>query len=479
MNALPKGFEILLDRYDPKKIVANVPLSTIWQTVVDPLIARRHGLIQKNPSEKVQETSSPIASAPAGQTDIKSQASDPSPVIPTSTASPVSTSSAEKNDANPPTGMIPRPSSPVGPHASAIPAASRINRPSQTSQEGDPSNPKGDAASDTKNPDADDDGTVVGEDDIFESNPISSATAMHRASSCPLDDSSPQATVDEPSEPEASNPIHVADDATKDHPPKKSEPSQPLPAEIAKPFASRTSSSTFPAVTDSSRIVHPPRPRVNTQTHTTGDGSIEVGPASVLDPDLRAALQEESASNPVSTPIPSTRLRRNTAQPYVPDADFKQAGGASRSDPPPPTSETSMSSIGSRSALCGLLRSEEFHLKLKGVDPLNCQTNHVIMTALQEIDPKKHHNAQKQYKDMHRSDLIILLCNEVGVQRSPEASNRLRRLLIEMEVAENTKSSPTSAPRRAPQPPPLPLTKSAVTTDASNQPHGRFPPAKG
>lgn len=473
-NAGPKGFEILLDRYDPKKIVANVSLQVIWEKVVHPLIAVRHGLASKTDQSKPKDSSvanSPVTSASAHRIDEKPIATASSPIASQSSVAPTNTGDTTKKDVHPIPGSIVRPSTLVGPPASSIPAASRM---STVTREGNDPNPKASTASDTDSQDADGEMTVE-ETEIYEDG-STNLPAVATATDHQIVDSSPEVVVHN-SAPE----ITVSDQLPHDttavvEPQKKSEPSSPKPStEIARPFGSRPSSSTFPAVTHPAPV--PPRRRHNTRPHPTGDDDmeLEVGSVSPLDTDVRAALQEESASSNAGNVIPSGRTRRNTGT-YIPDDEFVRAGGAKASDPLPNSSELSRTPMSSKMAVCGLLRSSDIGLKLLKSDPINSTTFEMITAALEELDSVTYNNARARFREMNQESLGNALCKEVKDRYGQAISDRLRHLLIDIGYASDIGSSPASVAR----PPPLPQTKSSASNpSASGQHSSRIPTAKG
>lgn len=134
-----KGFDVLLARYSPIVMVESIALDVIWDRVIHPLIAVRHGL---TPGQANTGASAPSVAQGSSQ-------------------------------------------------RSSVSAASRIGGGLQSKQEGDRNDPKGDEASDSESTDADD--MVVGDDDIIAASVTSDSTEAsgqsHRSTSSDADSS--------------------------------------------------------------------------------------------------------------------------------------------------------------------------------------------------------------------------------------------------------------------------------------------------
>lgn|GEM_PF-4236533 len=478
-NAEPgKGFDFLLGRYTPVVMVESIALDVIWNHVIHPLIAVRNGLAleeeQHIRADELAEASSHQPLSTPAQVNASATAPSSSPASSPSAPPSASTENLLKREATSPvTGSITRPSIPVGPHASSIPAASRLSSGSQSSQgqESDYRDPKGDEASDLEDADAEDmvdadaEDMVVEEDDLILASVTSDPAETNDAMQHWTDDGAvPQ---------NSASVVSSASDATGEHdenaverddqPPKDSEPSSPdISVQVAKSFApQRTASSTPPAV--SPPILQVPRPRSDKRLHPTGDANVEMAVelASLSDPDVRAALRDEPTLDHVS--IPSTRGRSSTGA-FVPDSEPSRAGGAIRSAPPA-SSRISMTPMSSKTAVCDLLRSADGGLKLTNIDPSTCGIRNLMIAALEEIDPSSYSGAQQRYGAADRLDLGNILCSEVD-KRSTRISARLRQILGEIGCATKTGSSPSNSSAR---PPPLPYSKAPQSNPGSSE----------
>lgn len=162
-------YSILLARYPSKEIAANVDLSIVWERVIHPLIAVRHGLVSDDGAIATQS-----------KTEFEE-------IVPEDT---VTTDEQKKEDENKkPDVASPQPSTPPSPvrvtpafsgsggvlpgsRVSSVPAASRLH------SGGGYKDPKGLEASDGETSDVDGEGDVVGDGELISDEGIKAVSVV-------------------------------------------------------------------------------------------------------------------------------------------------------------------------------------------------------------------------------------------------------------------------------------------------------------
>lgn len=400
-------FELMLGRCPPKRFVAAVNLNVMWDEVIHPLIAVRHGLISmKEQSERIEPKVEAVVSS--GSTDAASDASGsaPPPVVKTSDSTKRTSSSSSL------IAGIPSLQGPTGVSASSIPAAHRVNKG------GDPSDPKDGKASDASVSGVEGDGERVRDSEISIEVDVhvSDTSADQGVAETAGAYEEPEVTC---SDPLASAPIALVRIAT------------PPP---------------FPAVPK------PPRPAPDSQRIQIDPGmELEVERIRSTDPEVVAALEIEASSG---------RVPEDTA--YISDGAFAEAGGSTRmSSRPSLEEEPSITPMDKKTALGMFLRSDKVGLPLENVNIFECRLQEILVTALMEIDPDTYANARERLESANEEGLGMSLHHELS-KRNPLSAIELRSQLIEMGCI----PKPSVTPAR---PPPLPPLKGAIRRDPTGQ----------
>lgn len=330
------GFNALLEIYPPKRIVINVSLDVIWNKVVLPLIAIRHGLTSAEKDAK--------KSAEPPATESK----------PFASAAPITGETKPGVPASPPAATtIARPS--VSTTVSHVPAAARLHDSAVLGQGSGKPDPKVGEASVATGSDAegDDDGQVVTDEDLEKDDKPLVADENPQTG----DHSSPEVIVHNLPSDIAASSSPIAADRKEDDPlddesswPNASpEPQQPFPLR-------RTSSSSGLTATPQpiARATHPPRPAMHEQPHPNSRDSgaqIEVGEVDDADSEIRAALLDEPPDGKEEhTPVqvkshpeaaaPNTLPSQSSGAPQMPLPSQGRASSSSQGKRPPPLPPT-------------------------------------------------------------------------------------------------------------------------------------------
>lgn len=445
------GYRILIGMYSPDRIVQLVPLQLIWEKVIHPLVAKRHGLVTDTQEVKSQ-TGSPSSRnfqevVQPEIEDVLAKVPESSPIVSPTVAE------ADPKKRNLGSSTFGGPLAFSG-RASSVPA-SRVSAssvaPAMFGKEGEPTDPKESKASDSSDSDVTD-----GIADIASEN--NQTTSNEDDETDNVDDSELIQGEDSVEKSESGHEIDVtvsASEASEDSRPDR-ESVLPMvlrsPSTLSTTVASKTPSSVFPAVRQ------PPRPSSDPRPLPTDDADIqvEVGYARQTDEDVLAALEEED-NRITPEPIPTGRPKRNTGASQISDEEFINAGGVTRSDSATISEEPSITPVNDKVALCQLLRSKDTGLKLEGINPFESPTHHILVTAIEELDPGLFGDRRQEINESNNLDLGNILCSTLE-SRSPLSSIGLRALLVTIGCA--TKHQVTQKPVvSSGSPPPLPSTK--------------------
>lgn len=424
-------FGELLGLYSPEYIASHVPLVILWEEVIHPLIAVKYGLVEDSqspspPEEDEEPPSVPLAakSEPVAAIQSKSATADApadTPVKPES-SSPIEVP-LDLSKTGIPTGHLSLTGlslrSPLGTASrgvSSVPAAHRAA--SAEDKKGGDNGPKANEASDGASSDADEDGAPVNDDELIGGDDGSNES----------DEDTDRAT-NPGDEGKESLGIPIVVESEVSNPPPRAIPDPP-------PVSKRPpSSSMIP-------VVHaPPRPDPDRQVHRSSDVEIVVTGVSPQDALVVAALEAEEDG---------VTEGRDSDIPRIPDGEFLRAGGASKFDPTPPSTEApSINSLQGPTAICLFLRREA-GLKLRNLDPFACELKEVILLALNELNPGYYHEIDLRY-NWSDEGYGGVLCDEL-TRKNPTVANRLRELFERIGCVP-TREAPKT---RKPGPPALP-----------------------
>lgn len=446
------GYRALIDIYSPDRIVELVSIQLIWEIVIHPLVAKRHGLVA-DAKEPKSQTGSPSSFQPVVQPEV------PEAPVRIPESSPIASLAVLASDSKKKV-LGPTFGSPLAfaGRASSVPAShvspSSI-APVSSGKEGAPTDPKESKASVSDDSDV----TANVADEVSGSDSVVTDDGEDNVSDDELIQGGDEPGVSKPEDeivvtvsiPEADQVADLSEASESDR-----ESVLPLVLQTRSSSSAsvvRSPSSSMPAV----RL--PPRPSSDPRPLPTGDAEVlvEVGYVRQEDEDVLAALEEED-TRVTPEPIPTGgRPRKNTGTSQISDEAFINAGGVTRANSITTSEEPSITPVNDKVALCQLLRSKDTGLKLEGINPFESQTHQILLTAIEELDPGLFGDRRQEINESNNLDLGNILCSTLE-SRSPISAISLRALLVTIGCA--TRHSVMQKPVvSSGSPPPLPSTK--------------------